>query len=331
MITFFACPKPFHGHIAVIQRNAIKSWTLLRPEPEIILLGDDEGVEETCKEFGLVHVAEIDRNEYGTPLVSSVFQIGQARASHRVVCYINSDILLTSDFMQAVQNVVARMPRFLVLGQRWDVDIRESWSFSSADWETDLRSLLAQSGRLHAPSGIDFFCFPKEMYDDIPPFAIGRLAWDNWLVWRARSKNIPIVDVTNATSIIHQNHDYSWAAMRSTDGPKADSAEQEHEMGRIKSDGRQPELRPEVLRNRMLVPEQHNLNIWAATWMVDRKGRIEKRPVTLTPSYLYYQLKWVIPLYWPALGSLIRWMLTIRTALLRGCTHLIRKTQKMQV
>jgi hypothetical protein len=69
MLTIFACPKPFTDpHIAIIQRNAITSWTLLRPRPEIILFGDEPGVTEICKELGLRHVGEVERNEYGTPL-----------------------------------------------------------------------------------------------------------------------------------------------------------------------------------------------------------------------------------------------------------------------
>jgi len=37
MLTLFTIPKAFQGHTGVIQRNAIRSWTLLRPECEIIL------------------------------------------------------------------------------------------------------------------------------------------------------------------------------------------------------------------------------------------------------------------------------------------------------
>ena len=39
MLTLFAVPKPFRDHTAMIQRNAITSWTLLRPHPQIILFG----------------------------------------------------------------------------------------------------------------------------------------------------------------------------------------------------------------------------------------------------------------------------------------------------
>src|SRR6266853_4649960 len=46
VLTIFASAKPFHGHTGVIQRNAIASWTRLRPRPEIILFGNEPGVAE---------------------------------------------------------------------------------------------------------------------------------------------------------------------------------------------------------------------------------------------------------------------------------------------
>ena len=67
MLTLFAIPKQFHGYSGVIQRNAVKSWTLLRPPPEIILFGDEDGTAEAVKEFGIRHIPKVARNEYGTP------------------------------------------------------------------------------------------------------------------------------------------------------------------------------------------------------------------------------------------------------------------------
>ena len=314
MITFFACPKPFQGHIDTIQRNALRSWTLLRSKPEIILIGIDQGVAEICNEFGLVHVAEVDRSEYGTPLVSSVFQIGQARASHPVVCYINSDIMLTNDFVRAIEIVAGKMPRFLILGQRTDIDINEAWGFDTADWEASLKSLLSQKGTLHAPTCIDFFCFPRGMYTDIPPFAIGRPGFDNWLVWRARSKGVPIVDITNATLIVHQNHE-SLYVIRKLSIPEVSSLKTKNDSGWRKSGGDWVELAPEAQKNMALLPKEQNLNVWAATWMIDRKGRLGRRRLTLKPAYLHYQLKCVVPLYWPAFGGMYRWLVSVAKAM----------------
>jgi len=52
MLTIFSTPKPFLGHIDVIQRNALQSWKRLHPDVEIILFGDDNGAAEVCRDRG---------------------------------------------------------------------------------------------------------------------------------------------------------------------------------------------------------------------------------------------------------------------------------------
>jgi hypothetical protein len=316
MITILACPKPFKGHIDTIQRNALRSWTLLKPKPEIILFGTEKGVAEICNELDLIHIPEVDRTEYGTPLVSSVFQLGKARASTSVICYVNSDIMLANDFMRAIEIVTAEMTKFMVLGQRTDIDINEPWNFDTVDWEADLKSLLAQKGRLHAPSGIDFFCFSKEMFDDIPPLVIGRPGFDNWLVWRARVQGFPIVDVTEAVSIAHQNHESSYV-LRKLNIQEFGSLKTKDDSIWLKAEGNWVELVPDAQQNIMLVPDEKNLNIWAATWMIDRKGSLKHRQWLLKPAYLYYQLKSVVPVYWPAFGRIFRWIRSVAKTLLQ--------------
>ena len=59
----------------MIQRNAIKSWTLL-PEVEVILLGEETGLAENARELGVKHIRNVARNESGTPLISSMFELG---------------------------------------------------------------------------------------------------------------------------------------------------------------------------------------------------------------------------------------------------------------
>ena len=67
MLSIFAIPKPFQGEFNIIQRNAIKSWTLLLPKCEIILFGDEEGTKEIAKEFGTLYLPEVKKNEFSTP------------------------------------------------------------------------------------------------------------------------------------------------------------------------------------------------------------------------------------------------------------------------
>jgi len=207
MVTFFTIPKAFRGHIDVIQRNAIKSWQRFAPECEVILLGDDAGTAEVARELGLRHISTVDRNKAGTPLVSSVFAQAQSAASHSILCYVNADIILMSDFLQAVQSVARQKSSFLLVGRRWDCDIRELFDFNNG-CELQLRRALAEKGRLHAHTGIDYFVFPQGLWAEIPAFAIGRGAWDNWLIYAAKSHGTPVIDLTPAVAVAHQNHDY---------------------------------------------------------------------------------------------------------------------------
>ena len=223
MLTIFAIPKAFQGHTGIIQRNAIKSWTLLRPACEVILCGDDPGVAEAASELGVRHLPDIERNEYGTPLLTPAFQQAAA-ASNQLLCYVNADIILMNDFVRAARRIWFR--RFMMVGQRWDLDVKEPLDFAD-EWEDGLRARIRAEGILLAEYGIDYFCFParEQALLDLHEFPVGRPAWDNWLVYRARQLGIPLIDATHATSVVHQNHDYGHVPLRSGDmweGPEAE-------------------------------------------------------------------------------------------------------------
>jgi len=187
-ITLFTMPKPFTGHIATIQRNALKSWQKLSPQPEIIILGDEEGVAEIAQEYGLRHIPTIATNEYGTPLVSAIFETAQREGSNELMAYVNTDIILFSGFTSTVSRVAEATDTFLMIGRRWDLCIWEELDFIVPSWEETLLNRAYQQGFLHENTGIDYFAFRKGLYDEILPFAVGRTAWDNWLIWYAKQR-----------------------------------------------------------------------------------------------------------------------------------------------
>lgn len=207
MLTIFSLPKPFHGHIDVIQRNAIQSWTLLRPRPEIILFGDEPKTADVADELGVRHIADIARNEHGTPLVNDLFEKAQRAASYDYLCYVNSDIILMSDFPAAVNRVVQQR-EFLMVGLRWDIDVDERIDFSSPSWEADIKDRVRKHGKPYR-CGVDCFVFPKRLYDQIPPFAIGRMFWDNWLIYYPLTSGVSVIDVTEVVTFVHQDHNHS--------------------------------------------------------------------------------------------------------------------------
>ena len=208
-LTIFALPKPFAGHVGRIQRNAIRSWKRLGSRVEVILGGNDLGIAANAAEFGAVHLPEIETNQFGTPLLHSAFQQAQDAARHDIVCYANADLIFGRDLIDAVARVSSVEPLFLVVGRSWDLDIdRELMPFDDS-CEAKLRQRVAEEGAARGVWWIDFFVFRVNSLGQIPPFAVGRPGWDNWMMWQARKLRFPVVDVSPSTLVIHQKHDYA--------------------------------------------------------------------------------------------------------------------------
>ena len=229
VLTLFSCPKPFRGRIHTIQRNAIQSWIRLNPRPEVFLLGDEEGTAEAVREFDLGHIPQVALNEFGTPLVNSIFEEAEKAATTGLMGYVNADLILMSDFVGAIHRVLEQEPRFLLVGRRWNLDIRDALLFD-AQWERQLKGRIAKEGVLHPHFAVDYFVFPKGVLGEIPPFAIGRPAWDNWILYRARSLDLPIIDLTPAVTVVHQNHDYSHHPKGWTGAMKGDESRRNIEL-----------------------------------------------------------------------------------------------------
>lgn len=243
-LTVFSAPKSFTDpHIDTIQRNAILSWKNLGPEVEVFLVGDEPGMAQAALECDVPVLTEVRRNESGTPLVSSIFELARHASRSPYLVYVNGDILLLPDLVESVRSVAAGMDHnhrqdavsdrysgtselnsaevlsslrqkypaeghFLVIGQRWDLEVREHLDFS-AGWQTRLKERALTDGQLHAPAGSDYFIFPRSAFTDMPDFAIGRAGWDNWMIFEARRCSWPVIDGTPSLMVIHQSHDYS--------------------------------------------------------------------------------------------------------------------------
>ncbi len=208
-LTIFSAPKPFtHPHIALIQRNAIRSWKMLGERVEVILMGEEEGLAQASHELGVQHLPLVKRNAQGTPLISAMFALARTSTDSPLLACVNADILLLPDFIDCALKAAQQAPHFLLVGQRWDLEVTEPVDFS-VGWESRLMMQISSSGRLHPPAGSDYFIFPRSCYTEIPDFAIGRAGWDNWMIYEARQRGWPVVDATGAIHIIHQNHDYS--------------------------------------------------------------------------------------------------------------------------
>ena len=279
-LTLFTAPKPFtNPHIGMIQRNAIRSWIALGDDVEILVLGDEDGLAENAARLGVKHISSIKKNASGTPLISSLFQTAREYNDSPLLAYVNADILLLPDFLIQAKRVLELSSRFLLVGQRWDLDVREELDITG-NWLEKLQQDCASRGRLHKPMGSDYFIYPRECFTNIPDFAIGRAGWDNWMIYEARQRGWQTIDGTDCIQIIHQDHDYSHLP-----------------------EGKPHYRLPETHENIRLAGGQLNIFTLADVNYRFSQGRI--RRVKLTWNHFLRELE-ILPLIWlhsPALGK----------------------------
>ena len=209
-LTLFATPKPFRGQFDRIQRNAIRTWAALGPPVDVVLIGDDAGTNEVCAAFDVRHVPKVDRSPKRVPLLSDLWSIGQAVGDAPTCVFSNADIMFGHDLLpalQAVRNAVEGP--YLVVGQRWDLDLQEDVDVSAPGWDRALQQRAKRDGRCNSPLWVDWFGFVRGQYVDLPPFVVGRPGYDHWIVWHTLTRGIPVIDASDAVTAVHQHHDYS--------------------------------------------------------------------------------------------------------------------------
>jgi hypothetical protein len=206
MITVFTTAKPFVGQIKTNQINAIKSWKQLEPDIEILLFGQGEGYSEVSRELGLVWIERVGISNYGTPLITSMFELAQQKGRYPTQLYINCDIILLCNIPEILQKINKK--HFLAVGQRWDIDLNEEIEFNNPNWKSSLQSRVFQDATLRPPQGSDYFLYHGNIWVKLPTLVVGRVGYDNYLIYYCRSRGIPVVDLTEMITAVHQNHDY---------------------------------------------------------------------------------------------------------------------------
>jgi hypothetical protein len=265
-IAIVAAPKPFRGHTGVIQRNALRSWRALGAGVEIVLAGTVEGLDGIAGEIGASAIGDIAAGVDGPPRVDQLFAKARDATPADLLAYVNSDIILLPDWLQAVHRAAAALAGdFLIVGRRIDTNIAQELDWRRNDEAARVAALARDHGRLAARVCKDYFVFPRESYRHVPAFTLGRAFWDNWMVHDAHARSAPVVDITSAATAIHQNHDYAHvpggrlAAYLTSPGAKA---------------------------NRRLAGGSRMISGAAASWQLDRTGEIRRRRTPIIVSFM---------------------------------------------
>lgn len=295
MITFLSSPKPFTGVAGTIQLNALQSWLRVHSHAEVILYGDVPGCRDACAALGVEQVTSVACNPSGVPFFGAIVDDARARARHDMQVYLNCDILLTPAIVDAVRAV--KLSRFLIIGQRIDLSKGASIVFDDDDWARRVEDLArSEFATLHEPSGIDYFIFPRGLWQGLLPLTIGRAGYDSALLGYCLRRNIPVIDATYAIPALHQYHDYGHVR----------GAEAEVMSG------------PDAANNKRLHGVAHSPpNIADATWrlvggvLVPNNARGDR--LRHFENFLRYDRDWILPSY--AIRAL--WRLLTRLGLYR--------------
>jgi hypothetical protein len=206
-VCIFTTARPFTGHIGLIQRNALGSWTRMKPRPEVLLIGTGEGYEAAAEEAGIVHLRDVEQTEYGTPLVRAMIERAEAHSSSDILGLVAADVILFDDILEVVWEAARRFERFCVIAGRRDMTIDQPIDFGDSGWRQELVE-AANSVPENSPWAGDVFFYTKGLWRGMPPFSAGRMIADNWMFKHVVRSGAELIDATNAAIAIHQNHDY---------------------------------------------------------------------------------------------------------------------------
>ena len=219
MISFFTTTKPFRDIAYNQQLNAIHSWVLIDKQIEVFVFSDD--IPNELQEISnIIQVKEIATQYDNLPLCNAMFEYVAQHASNPIIAYLNSDIILPHNFGKEIHKIHSLQKKnYLLIGQRIDFDL-EQLVIHDKQSLTQLYQNALESGKVHPPSGSDYFVIPREYYKkgEMPFLTVGRPGWDLWPIFNAlEKKKAKIIDLSKTLFVIHQNHPQAYRSVHDPD------------------------------------------------------------------------------------------------------------------
>jgi len=211
-IDLFTTPKPFTGLTAIHQANALRSWRGCPQVQQIFVFGAVSGETDSIAETGAEVILDVECTDNGLPSIRSMFEIAAERSEADLLMFTNADMIYLPSFFAGVGACRAEAgERFLLVGSRMDFDSERALSFGSAAEIAGFEAHLDSVGKMHPPSGSDYFIFPRRQYleNRLPDLWIGRGGWDLYMIYHAKTNGFLTVDLSPSVWGYHQNHDYS--------------------------------------------------------------------------------------------------------------------------
>lgn len=186
--------------------NAISSWRTSLPEAKIYTFGDE------CRRatpLGAKIISLVDRIA-GVPLLSDIFATLKLFAlDDELIVYVNADICFFTGIDRVLEDMRTGFGAapFLLTGRRTDMKTEIPLCWASGKDIGQLAADVLRRGKKLSACGADYFVFNKAtFFMPIPAFAVGRTAFDNYLIYDCLARSIPVIDATDKILALHQKH-----------------------------------------------------------------------------------------------------------------------------
>jgi len=205
-ITLFTIPQAFETEYDLMQWNAIKSWTLLNPKPDIFLLGNAPGVASIANGLGLYHIP----NVYQNSSISEIAKWLDRIINNPILVYINPCMILTKDFTNAIQKIHNNQDHFFLTGQYRIIQTEGTIDFNN-QWQHQLRVMADKQGMPQQQLQDIYLVFTKHLLKQL--FVLdSRLeyTWEQQLFYAALRKYYPIIDGSPIITAFLQTPKSKW-------------------------------------------------------------------------------------------------------------------------
>lgn len=212
-ITFITAFRKFRPPFDKIQHSALYSWRyngirVIAPTNEI-------GIKEACAGYdNILLINDVKRGrELGfstqSPIVPDLIAKALPVAPTTMVAYINSDVIITENFVDKIQKMVDKYGYDVyAVGSRFEIDLKEY-----VNTPESYKKVLEQEREPYDDStSSDIFIASKftwrKIIHEMPEYILGRWGWDNYLHMMAEIHKLKKKNCSDVMPILHCKHTF---------------------------------------------------------------------------------------------------------------------------
>lgn len=193
-----------------INNRTLFNWQSL-PNINLIVFTNSTEVKYYSERAGFKTLPIIE-SASGAPVLPTMFLTVMRKFSSEFYAYANGDILFTRSLIDTLEHIQCnldpndRKNGILVVGRRVNLPARLVTDEVAMSW--DQLDFISKSGSLFQADAEDYFITDKSYpWQTFLPVAIGRRAYDNWVVAFSRFHNITVIDASESIQCLHQTLD----------------------------------------------------------------------------------------------------------------------------